>query len=233
MSLTVSIWMAVSPSTSPSRTFPVVHHVPATGGTPASIIWASWITALATAGLLIGAYFTARYAAKTFREQAKQVTLLKQQAERDIQERRRAQAAQVFIVITSGVPTTPGAGVQVTAEGRNTSGQPVYDIAVEWRTNTGPFGNGMVKPQLMPGETAPFTQTWTEDQGFHGLSVKIEFRDAAGTHWRTNDRGELTELCGQKSPFRDRCVYEPGHDGPHSWEQERGTTEPRAPVEST
>jgi hypothetical protein len=233
MSPTVSTWMAASPSPSPSHVVPVIHHVPAVGGTPASIIWATWITALATAGLLVGAYFTAKYAAKTFGEQAHQVALLQQQAERDIQERRRAQAAQVFIVITSGVPAAPGVGVQVTAEGRNTSGQPVYDIAVEWRTNTGPFGNVMVKPQLMPGETTPFTETWTEAQGFYGLSVKVEFRDAAGIHWRTNDCGELTELCGQTSPFRDRCVYEPGHDGPHSWAQERAPTDPMAPAEST
>lgn len=233
MLLTVSTWMAAPPGPSPSHVVPVMHHVSATGGTPASIIWATWITALATAGLLIGAYFTAKYAAKTFCEQADQVKLLQQQAERDIQERRRAQAAQVFIVITSGVPASPGVGVQVTAEARNTSSQPVYDIAVEWRTNTGPFGNVMLKPQLMPEETTLFTQTWTEAQGLHGLSIKIEFRDASGIHWRTNDRGELTELCGQTSPLRDRCVYEPGHDGSHSWAQEFAPTDSKTSAEST
>jgi hypothetical protein len=233
MSLTVSTWMAASPSPSPSHVVPVMHHIPAAGGTPTSIIWATWITALATTGLLAGAYFTARYAAKTFREQADQVALLRQQAKRDIQERRRAQAAQVFVLITSGVPAAPGVGVQVAAECRNTSGQPVYDITVEWRTNTGPFGKVTVEPELMPGETTPFTEPWTEAQGSPGLSVKIAFRDAAGIHWRTNDRGELTELCGHTTTFRDRCVYEPGHDGPHSWAQERAPTEPKAPTEST
>ena len=37
------------------------------------------------------------YARKAFREQSREVALLQQQAERDIAERRRAQAAKVFV----------------------------------------------------------------------------------------------------------------------------------------
>jgi len=180
------------------------------------MLWATWITALATAGLLIGAIATTVYAARALRKQSEEVTLAREQAERDIQERRRAQAARVFIVIASGAPAN--SGVLLEANASNTSQQPVYDIEVHWRTSDGQFGQPMVKPQLRPDEMTSFPQHWTADQGITGLGVSIAFRDAAGIHWRTTDRGELTELCGSLSPARGRCALAPGHPGRHSWE---------------
>ena len=58
---------------------------------------AGWITAIATAGLLIGATVTAVYAAKAFGKQAQEVGILLEQNKREAAERRRVQAARVFI----------------------------------------------------------------------------------------------------------------------------------------
>jgi hypothetical protein len=204
------------PTTQATHANPILHAVQSDGGASVSILWATWITALATAGLLIGAFITAIYAAKALRKQSEEVTLAREQAERDIQERRRAQAAGVFIVIATGVAANPG--VLLEAQASNTSRQPVYDIEVQWRTSDGQFGQPAAKPQLLPQEMTTFPQHWTADQGITGLGVSIAFRDAAGIHWQTTDRGELTELCGRLSPTRDRCTVAPGHQGRHSWE---------------
>jgi hypothetical protein len=58
-----------------------------------SLLVATWIGALAIVGLLVGAAFTAWYARRAFREQSEEVKILWQQAERDIDDRRRDQAA--------------------------------------------------------------------------------------------------------------------------------------------
>ena len=54
---------------------PLIRHA---SSDAAGSIWAidvpTWITAIATAGLLVGAYFTARYAIKAFRAQSKEVS---------------------------------------------------------------------------------------------------------------------------------------------------------------
>jgi hypothetical protein len=133
-------------------------------GDATSMLWAAWVTALATAGLLIGAVITAIYAVRAFGQQATDVKLAREQADRDIQERRRAQAAQVFIV-TSARPADP---VLLVAQASNTSRQPVYDIEVQWRTETALLGQPVAKPQLLPGEIASFTYPWTSSEELSG-----------------------------------------------------------------
>src|SRR5690348_10614009 len=61
-----------------------------------SLLVATWTGAIATLGLLAGAGITAWYARKAFREQAEQVKILREQADRDIDQRRRDQATRVF-----------------------------------------------------------------------------------------------------------------------------------------
>lgn len=141
------------PSPSASHARPLIHLVHAAGGTPASLIWATRIGALATAGLLVGAAVTAIYATKAFGKQSTEAKRLQDQAKRDNKERRRA---QVFIVIASGLPVDPG--VQLVAKASSTSRQPVYDIEIQWRTNAGPFGAAMMIPLLMPEETTEFAE---------------------------------------------------------------------------
>jgi hypothetical protein len=213
-----------------------ITHVVHSGGGGAIADWnlaAGWVTAGATVGLLIGAGFTVKYAVKASQKQGEaialsqqDVTLSREQADRDIQERHRAQAAQVFIVISmpEGENVPDGEGgvdrvVRVTATATNSSSRPVYDIAVQWHTANGPFGDAAMEPQLLPGQAERFPQRWTAEQGISGLAVSIAFRDAAGAQWHTNDRGDLTELCGHLGPLKQRCTYAPGHGGLHSWEE--------------
>jgi hypothetical protein len=56
---------------------------------------------------------TAIYAARAFSKQSEGIKLARDQSERDIQERRRAEAAQVFIVIASGMPASPGVQIRL------------------------------------------------------------------------------------------------------------------------
>lgn len=62
-----------------------------------SLLFATWINALATVALVIGAGATARYAIKAYLDQSRQTQLLQEQAMRDIESRRRAQASRVFV----------------------------------------------------------------------------------------------------------------------------------------
>ena len=221
----------------PSHSQPAAH-VATSGDTPWSIIVPTWIGALATAGLLLGAIFTVRYARRAFEKQSSQ--LADQQAineklravadlqvkdlqeslderQRDRKERRRAQAANVYVVITGIL----GAGSQThaTADVTNASTWPIYDIAAQWHTSQQSFGSEKTKSQLAPEETARFSEEWAAADGISGLGVAIDFRDAAGAHWRTTDRGQLTELCGasEAPPYGVRCTFAPDHGARHSW----------------
>jgi hypothetical protein len=159
---------------------------------------ATWVTAGATVGLLVGAFFTVRYAVKAFRAQSEDLGLAREQAERDIKERRRAQSAEVFTQITKGIPedapVLPGNPVlMIEAKVSNSSPQPVYDVRVQFELGDGPFGNPEPVAVLMPGRSYEYTRPWTRGLGLARLGATLEFRDAAGLHWRTNDRGELAE----------------------------------------
>lgn len=215
-----------------------------------SLIAAAQLTAIATVALAAGAIVTAVFAFLAFRKQSDEVRTLKEQLEdqenlnekqtpvlelqardlshsledrrRDLDQRRRAQATQVFIRIADAAKA--GLLVDLLAEVTNSSQQPVYDLEAHWHLENGPLGISAPLPHLMPGLTTSFSQSWNADDDISGLGVALEFRDAAHVHWRTTDRGELTDLCGETSPkpARTRCRLEPGHDSPHSWETVAG-----------
>jgi hypothetical protein len=172
-----------TPSPCPSHSRSVPHPVHTAGGTPFSILNPTWIGALATAGLLIGAIVTAWYARKAFREQSKQVKLLQEQADRDIEQRRRAQAAKVFITV-GGVPPHMPEEIRIF----NTSEQPIYDLVAAY---SGDNAELQRLPFLMPGEHR--FMAGIQDAAGIMPPVWLDFRDAAGQHWRTTSRGELTE----------------------------------------
>jgi hypothetical protein len=94
-----------------------------------SLLAATWTAAGATVGLFIGAIITAVYAIKAFRNQSDEVRLLQEQAKRDIEQRRRAQAGQVNISVEPR-PGVHSEDVRQAAYIRNTSAQPVYDIVL-------------------------------------------------------------------------------------------------------
>lgn len=81
-----------------------------------SLLAATQLTAVATAILAGGAIVTSIFAILAFGKQSKEVALLQQQAKRDIDERRRAQAAKVYLEVNTRAPavapddTEPRAG---------------------------------------------------------------------------------------------------------------------------
>jgi hypothetical protein len=231
---------AASPSPTasprPGHNHPAAHVTPASTGAPLSIALPTWIGAIATVVLAVGAGFTVYYARKAFGEQSEEVRILREETERDIQQRRRSQASRVFIhqeaapaehdpqmaaaqmdaAIRIGDETT----TLVAARLSNTSKQPVYDIAIRWSISGAPLGGPHLEPYLMPGKELLRTQVWTPSAGITGLAVKVEFSDAAGIRWRATYRGELAELCSatRRPPDTAHCGHAPGHEGGHRWD---------------
>jgi hypothetical protein len=201
-----------------------------------SIALPTWIGAIATVVLAVGAGFTVYYARKAFREQSEEVRILRQESERDIQQRRRSQASRVFIhqeaapaehdsqmaaaQMDAAIRSRDETMTLVAARLSNSSKQPVYDIAIRWSISGGPLGGLHVAPHLMPGKEHLCIQSWTPSAGITGLAVKVEFSDAAGVRWRATDRGELAELCSATRPPPDtaHCGHAPGHRGDHCWD---------------
>ncbi len=153
-----------------------------------SLLVATWTGAIATVGLLAGAGVTAWYARQAFREQAEQVKILREQADRDLDQRRRDQAARVFAWTEQRPFDDDQADPRAAACVRNTSQQPVYDVSVGWGTS------GQQRwPVLLPGaeHVIPGAGSSVAD----GTSaVWAQFRDAQGVDWRTTSTGELDAL---------------------------------------
>ena len=146
-----------------------------------SLLLATQITAVATAVLAAFAFVTALFAFLAFRKQSAEVKLLQEQAGRDVEQRRRAQAVKVYIVTGGRSPTSDD-----TVRMSNTSEQPIYDLAA------GADGHEPVRLQnLLPGEAYAFSAAWM-DAALNMPTVWLDFRDAAGQQWRTTSRGELT-----------------------------------------
>ena len=163
----------------------------------------------------------ARQQAGLLKVQSDQLELQRRQFDEDQTARRRAQAAQVFILIDEA--RTLQAETVLKAAVHNTSSQPAYDLWVQWRTDDGEFGDPASRSQLLPTAIERSEQLWTAAEGISGTDVSLDFRDAAGLRWRTTSRGILMELCADISSrlSRSHCTFAPRHDGPHSWEGEQ------------
>src|ERR1017187_1558655 len=112
-----------------------------------SLIAATQITAVATAVLALFAIVTAVFAFLAFGKQSQEVGLLLEQATREAEDRRKAQAAKVFVAIGG---LTPDMAELVRLV--NSSDQPIYDLAASWTDGAELPG----LPHLMPGERYPF-----------------------------------------------------------------------------
>lgn len=148
---------------------------------------ATWIGAIATAILAVGAIITVYFARKAFNAQSQQLRdqqeVSKKMAEvlqlqgselrESLGERLRAQAAQIFIEVDRIPPVTevaagPGqeaAGQQrwrLSAKVHNTSMQPIYDLYVIWQLGTVRMGKPDPMARLMPGHDASFDRTGPE-----------------------------------------------------------------------
>jgi hypothetical protein len=169
-----------SPTPSPhsGHTHPVTHSVPPAGGTPESIILATWITAVATGLLAIFAVVTAWYARKAFREQSEEVSTLKEQVKdqqdlnakqtpvlelqarelresldelkREAEDQRRSQANKVAAWIDSREITYQDQDPAVVwgAVVRNASDLPIVDVRVYFYYISDPGTGAPWEPKL-------------------------------------------------------------------------------------
>ena len=146
-----------------------------------SLIFATQLTAVATALLALFAIVTAVFALLAFCKQSQEVGLLLDQATREAEDRRKAQAAMVFAALGGRTPDMEGLVRLV-----NSSGQPIYDLFASWSDDAAPPS----LPHLMPGEEHRFSVS--VPPGAAPLVLRLDFRDAAGLRWRTTSRGQLT-----------------------------------------
>jgi hypothetical protein len=138
-----------------------------------SLIAATQITAVATAILAVFAIVTALFAIQAFRKQSDEVSMLQQDRQREAEERRMPQAAQVITWVGER-RVHDGEAPQPAACVRNTSRQPVYDVSVGW----GSSGAGAWRVLLPDEENAiPGAGSSVADGT---VPIRIEFRDAAG-----------------------------------------------------
>ncbi len=168
-----------------------------------SLAFATWVGAVATALLAVGAGLTVYYARKAFIAQSQQLRDQQEINRLQVQEireslaerkqgreqRRRAQAAQV-ITWPGDAPLDNDEDIRTAAFVRNSSSQPVYDVRIGWGGDSqASLGS------LMPGDEHVVRGAGTSAaDGTHA-----EFRDAAGVRWRTTSAGKLTELPADQS----------------------------------
>jgi hypothetical protein len=180
----------------------------------------TWIAAIATVVVAIGVIVAAGLAGKVLYARSRQVAdqreLISQLAEiltlqaknlrLSIDERRRAQACQVFIELTRfGGLATPSLGAaappsgRVTATVHNASQQPVYDLYVIWQLGTVRMGRPDRAARLLPGcevcfERAPEPSAAGSPDDPAALSAFLTFRDAAGIRWTVREDGTLSDI---------------------------------------
>jgi hypothetical protein len=173
---------------------------------------ATWIAAMATAVLAIAVIVAAGLARKALTAHVRQLAAqheltaqlaqaleLQSQALRTAQdERRRAQACQVFIELDrAGAPAQ--AACRVAATVHNTSHQPVYDLYVIWQLGTTRMGKPDPAARLLPGQDLTFEREPEHDSdgsqaGHDALTAFLTFRDAAGVRWTVREDGTLSDI---------------------------------------
>jgi len=171
----------------------------------------TWIAAIATAVLgvsLIVAIWLARSALgarsgqpTAQRELAAELTetlaALSKHLRQSADERRRAQACQVFIELDRA--TTAAADWRVCATVHNASQQPVYDLYVIWLLGTTRMGKPDRAARLLPGqqcsfERGPELEAKDNPADPDALAAFLTFRDAAGVRWTVREDGTLSDI---------------------------------------
>lgn len=151
-----------------------------------SEIYAVQLTAVATLALAVLALVTAVLAGLAFLKQSREVGLLLEQNQRDTDERRRAQAARVFL----GAPHTPG--FPLSPYVRNASEFPIYDARIRYGTPDGGLSDPEYLGTVMPGDTTSAEHRFSDaDEALKYTA--LTFRDAAGIRWIRWPDGALWE----------------------------------------
>lgn len=180
----------------------------------------TWIAAIATMVLAIGAVITAYFARQAFHAQSQQlkgqqeineklaeaIPLQTKELHESLDERRRVQAAQIFIELDriappeqgAATPAQPAAGPspwRLNLTVHNTSKQPVHDLYVIWQLGTVRMGKPDPMARLMPGCDASFERSGPEEAtDSSALGAFLAFRDAAGVRWAVREDGTLTDI---------------------------------------
>jgi hypothetical protein len=172
---------------------------------------ATWIAAMATAVLAVAVIVAAGLARKALTAHVRQLAaqhsltaqlaqaleLQSQSLRTALDERRRAQACQVFIELDrAGAPAQ--AACRVAATVHNTSQQPVYDLYVIWQIGTTRMGKPDPAARLLPGQDLTFEREQGQDPGSQAgpdaLTAFLTFRDAAGVRWTVREDGTLSDI---------------------------------------
>jgi hypothetical protein len=156
-----------------------------------SELFAVQLTAVATLALAVLALATAVLAGLAFLKQSREVGLLLEQNQRDIDDRRRAQASRVFLSVTRD----DNAGTLPNPYVRNASDMPVYEARIWPGTGTATGEEIENLETILPGETIPATRWLTA--GAAARFTILTFRDAAGRYWKRYPNGHLVELSAQ------------------------------------
>jgi hypothetical protein len=187
MSLTVPTWIAAV----------------ATAVLAVSVIIALW---LARSALAARSHSTGEH--ERTAELSETLALLAKDLRQSIEERRRAQACQVFIELERQMPSAASekqdkqqaeAEWRICANVRNSSQQPVYDLYVIWLHGTVRVGKPDRAARLLSGREVFFERTPdpdAKDQTIDpdALSAFLTFRDAAGVRWTVREDGTLSDI---------------------------------------
>jgi hypothetical protein len=161
------------------------------------------LTAVATVALAVLALVAGVLAGLALRKQSQEVGLLLEQNRRDTDERRRAQAARVFLAAPSdqAPPVRPRA--------RNASDFPVYDTKFWYADPGGDLSAPEYLGTIMPGDISSAHHRFSA-QAFKYTA--LTFRDAAGIHWVRWPDGALQEVSREPESGAElsgiRRVYE-------------------------
>jgi hypothetical protein len=175
----------------------------------------TWIAAIATVVLAVCVLVAAVVARKALGAHARQlaaqhdltrqladaVELQSQILRLALEERRRAQACQVFIELKR---TSAPKGVgRVAATVHNNSQQPIYDLYVIWLLGTTRMGKPDPAARLLPGQQVCFERNPEPAEGdapdspaasAESLTAFLTFRDTAGIRWTVREDGTFSDI---------------------------------------
>lgn len=157
-----------------------------------SLAWGdvpTWLGTIATIGLFAGAALTVYYARKAFGQQAAELELLKDQAQRDIDERRRSQARLVYIESGGSlgdlyVRTDGSSDILIRADGS------------DYRSDEEPDPEGTELDPTIPARAIPMYFAWATLTN----SSQQPIYDAAVSFSVPDSGFEISELMGLVMP---------------------------------
>jgi hypothetical protein len=175
----------------------------------------TWVAAIATVVLAIGVLAAAVFARKALsahvrqiaaqhdltRQLAEAVELQSQNLRMALEERRRAQACQVFIELKR--TTAPKGAGRVAATVHNSSQQPIYDLYVIWLLGTTRMGKPDPAARLLPDQQVCFERSPEPADGdapdsaaasAESLTAFLTFRDTAGIRWTVREDGTFSDI---------------------------------------